>query len=433
MNQDSRKKNAAGLKPVKNSHGVKFLELKTSSSTHSRVTRSSAKIASPESSGPAKRTRSLRIKHVFKKGTEKASSVQDISEDSIHEPQVDVDQEMDVPDDEATQAINDVLETLANAATTQDVTQNVESQEDRGSDSNSEANSHESDAEKGDDSGVASHESSSEKTPYVEIPREKTHTPLSRKGKEQVSAQSWKFVVQRRLAIERELHEDALELKEILDLLAVAGLMKTIKDIGRSPVVVADEEPDLNRVAKTLTGTLVRKRPKKGLLPSGKLTTKYVVLFKIGCANWVAKNHLSGVTAPLAKMIYLIGTGGSYAVRFPILFPCLLSEIIVQQHPNVVRVDEPQGKKPMSLEFDYRLFAGTHVPDIVLTTAKGSASATGTQAVSSSKDDILAELRAVSKSLGDTIQVCKIRKLNVNKLIKAMIDVPAAIEEKEVD
>ncbi|XP_057432474.1 uncharacterized protein LOC130725247 [Lotus japonicus] len=265
--------------------------------------------------------------------------------------------------------------------------------------------------------------------------------------------------------IDNELHEDALELKEVMDLLFDAGLMKTVKDIGRcytqlvrdfivniptdcddessseyrkvyirgkcvnfspkvvneflgrSPVAGTDEEPDLNRVAMTLTGKMVKKWPKKGLLLSRKLTTKYVVLFKIGCANWMATNHLSGVTAPLARMLYLIGTGGefdfgklvfdqtlkhagSYAVRLPILFPCLLSELIVQQHHHVVRADEPQGKSPMPLKFDYRMFAGTHVLDIVLSATKGSASASGTQAVGSSKDDILAELRGCLQVLG---------------------------------
>ncbi|XP_057444279.1 uncharacterized protein LOC130736466 [Lotus japonicus] len=308
------------------------------------------------------------------------------------------------------------------------------------------------------------------------------------------SAQRWKYVVQRRLAIERELHADALELKEIMDLLVNAGLMKTVKDIGRCfthlvrefivniptdcddessseyrkvyvrgkcvhfspevvnefmgrrPVAGLDEEPELNRVAKTLTGKMVKKWPKKGLLPSWKLTTKYVVLFKIGCANWMSTNHLSGVTPPLARMLYLIGTSGefdfgklvfyqtlklasSYAVRLPILFPCLMSELIVKQHPHVVRPDEPQGKKPMSLKFDYRLFVGTHVPDIMLSAAKGPASISGTQACGTSKDDILAELRAVSKSLDATIQASKIRKKSVDKLIQVLSQAPAAAEE----
>ncbi|XP_057418587.1 uncharacterized protein LOC130712791 [Lotus japonicus] len=250
------------------------------------------------------------------------------------------------------------------------------------------------------------------------------------------SAQRWKYVVQRRLTIERELHEDALELKEIMEVISAAGLMKTVKDLGRcfdklvkefivnipadcddasiaeyrkvfvrrkcinfspevineflgrSPVAVAQGEPDLNMVATTLTGKLVRKWPTKGLLPSGRLTAKYVVLYKIGTANWMATNHLSGVTPPLARMLYLVGTG----------------EIIAHQQPTIVRADESQ--------------------------AKGTVSASGTKAVGSSKEDILTELKAVSKSLGDTIQACKVRKLNVNQLIKAMSDVTIAVEKE---
>ncbi|XP_057452432.1 uncharacterized protein LOC130744257 [Lotus japonicus] len=234
------------------------------------------------------------------------------------------------------------------------------------------------------------------------------------------SAQRWKYVVQRRLAIERELHEDALELKDVMEVISAAGLMKILKDLGRCfdklvrefivniPADCDDassteyrkvEEPDLNRVATTLTRKLVRKWPKKGLLPSGKLSTKYVVLYKIGTANWMATNHLSGVTPPLARMLYLVGTGGEFDFG-------KLS----------------QGKKPLPLKFDYRLFAGTHVPDIVLSAAKGTVSASGTKVVGSSKEDILAELKAVSKSLGDTIQACKVRKFNVDQLIKAMSD-----------
>ncbi|XP_057426053.1 protein pxr1-like [Lotus japonicus] len=190
MTQDSGKKIVAGPKPIKNSYGVKFLGLKTASSTPSRVTRSSAKIVTPESSGPAKRTRSMRIKHVVKRGTGKASSVQDISEDSIPDPPVDDNQESDVVDAEADQVIHNVLETLADVATAQDVMPNVESQDDRDSEPNSEANPSELDTEKEDDTDVASQESSSEKTPSVEIPHEKTPEPLSKKGKKQVSVAS---------------------------------------------------------------------------------------------------------------------------------------------------------------------------------------------------------------------------------------------------
>ncbi|XP_057444124.1 uncharacterized protein LOC130736299 [Lotus japonicus] len=276
------------------------------------------------------------------------------------------------------------------------------------------------------------------------------------------SAQRWKYVVQRRLAIERELHEDAFELQEIMEVISAAFFMKTVKDLGRcfdklvrefivnipadcddassaeymnvfvrgkcinfslevineflgrSPVDVGQGEPNLNMVATTLTGKLVRKWPKKGLLPSGRLTAKYVILYKIGTANWMATKSL----------VWCDSTSGQNA----------LFEIIVHQQPTIMRADESQGKKPLKplpLKFDFWLFAGTHVPDIVLSTAKGTANASGTKAVDSSKEDILAELKAVSKSLGDSIQACKVRKFNVDQLIKTMSDVATAAAEKE--
>ncbi|XP_057447913.1 uncharacterized protein LOC130739593 [Lotus japonicus] len=551
MTQDSGKKNDAGPKPVKNSHGVKFLGLKTSSSTPSRVTRSSAKIASPESSGPAKRTRSLRIKHGVKKGTWKASSVQDISEDSIPDPQVDVDPEIDVPNDEATQVINDVLETLANAATAQDVTPDVESQEDCGSNSNSEGNSHECDAEKGDVSDVASHESSKEESDNEELIKKATasagkkatasaskndadrkkkkkkgsgaQTPKSPKAsqisvsekkekkekKEEKIAvsngrkrkhvsetdsepdvepdvpdisttakkrvkgkriplnvpdapmdnvsfhsaefsQRWKFGIH---CVPSDCdNEDSAEYRKVFVRgKGIAFSPEVINTyLGRSPDAVTEEEPDLDRAANTLTGKLVKKWPNKGVLPSGKLTAKYVVLYKIGTTNWMTTQHLSRVTPPLAKMLYLIGKGGefdfgnlvyeqtlkhasSFAVKLPILFPCLLSGLILHQHSTILRADKPLGKKPQPLKFNYRMFTGPHVPDIMISASRGTASASDTKPPGSRKEDIVAELQEVSKTLQNTIQACRVRKLNVDQLIKALTEVPAAVEEEEVE
>ncbi|XP_057443807.1 uncharacterized protein LOC130735956 [Lotus japonicus] len=200
-----------------------------------------------------------------------------------------------------------------------------------------------------------------------------------------------------------------------------------------SPDAIIEGGPDLNRLANTLTGNLVKKLPKKGLLPSGKLTSKYA--FR--------------VTPQLAKMMFLIGTRGKFdfgnhvfektikhagylAVKLPILFPCLLSELIVHQHPDIVRANQPQGKKPLPLNFDYRLFVRTHVPDIMLFVEKGTSSVSGTKAPGPRKEDIVVELQEISKTLQDTIQACKVRKHNVDQLIKALTNVPAA-EAEEVE
>ncbi|XP_057418471.1 uncharacterized protein LOC130712669 [Lotus japonicus] len=280
-------------------------------------------------------------------------------------------------------------------------------------------------------------------------------------------AQKWKFVFHRRISRERELSEEAMGLQEIMDHLNQAGSTKYKKvfvrgrcvnfsphaineNLDRSFEVVIEGEPDLHQVACTLTGRLVKKWPKKVLLPSGQLTAKYAVLHKIGAANWMATNHTLEVTPQLAKLIFLVGTGAkldfgthvfeqtikhaeSFVVKLLILFPCLLTEMILQQHPNILRADEPQGKKPLPLNFDYHLFARTHGLDIMLSVAKGNASASGSKKVSASiKEDILAELIKISKTLHDTIQASKVRKHNVDKLIRMMSDVPT-VEVNEVD
>ncbi|XP_057452469.1 uncharacterized protein LOC130744298 [Lotus japonicus] len=305
------------------------------------------------------------------------------------------------------------------------------------------------------------------------------------------NAQRWKFVSHRRIAIERELSEEALEFKEIIDLLGKAELMKTVKGIGRcyeklvreftvnipsncddegsaefhkvfvrgkcvhfSPAVinefmersttaVVEGESDLNEIASVISGKPVMQWPKKGLLPSGKLTAKFAVYSKIGAANWLATNHTSSITPPLAKLIFWIGTRAkmdfgqhvfeqtskhacSYAVKLPIMFPCLITELILQQHPSILQADEAPSKKGLPLNFDYRLFAGTHVPDIVMNAPKDGPGASGTKGVAGTgKDDILAELKEISKTLQATIQASKVRKHNVdqlNKMLDATVD-----------
>ncbi|KAK2361488.1 hypothetical protein QL285_086630 [Trifolium repens] len=47
------------------------------------------------------------------------------------------------------------------------------------------------------------------------------------------SAAKWKFVYHRRLALERELSDEALECKEVIDLIHQAGLMKTVSGLGK--------------------------------------------------------------------------------------------------------------------------------------------------------------------------------------------------------
>ncbi|KAK2357389.1 hypothetical protein QL285_094660 [Trifolium repens] len=171
------------------------------------------------------------------------------------------------------------------------------------------------------------------------------------------SAQKWKFVANRRLALERELSAEALEQKEVIALIEKAGLMKTVSGIGEcyeklvkeflvnipedcdnplskehhkvyvrgkcvhfSPAIInkflgnkedgyAELEVTNTQVCKTITANQVKVWPLKGKVPSVMLSVKYAILNRIGTANWVPTTHTSDIATGLARFIYSVGTG----------------------------------------------------------------------------------------------------------------------------
>ncbi|XP_058726840.1 uncharacterized protein LOC131598238 [Vicia villosa] len=166
----------------------------------------------------------------------------------------------------------------------------------------------------------------------------------------------WKFVYQRRLALERELANDALECQEVMKLIKDAGLIKTVshfskcyeilvkeftvnlsqdcgngttddfhkvyvrrKCIDFSPAVInlylgrdVEAQPELevtdNEVCKVITGGTVKKWPIKSKLSASSLNVRYALLHKIGAANWVPTNHTSTIAVGLGRFIYAVGT-----------------------------------------------------------------------------------------------------------------------------
>ncbi|XP_058747213.1 uncharacterized protein LOC131620227 [Vicia villosa] len=164
------------------------------------------------------------------------------------------------------------------------------------------------------------------------------------------------FVYQRRLALERELANDALECQEVMKLIKSAGLIKTVthfskcyemlvkefivnlsqdcgdgrtddfhkvyvrrKCIDFSPAVInlylgrdAEAQPELevtdNEVCKVITGGKVKKWPIKSKLSASSLNVRYALLHKIGAANWVPTNHTSTIAVGLRRFIYAVGT-----------------------------------------------------------------------------------------------------------------------------
>ncbi|KAK2444858.1 bromodomain-containing protein [Trifolium repens] len=249
------------------------------------------------------------------------------------------------------------------------------------------------------------------------------------------SAAKWKFVYHRRLALERELSDEALECKEVMDLILQAGLMKTVSGIGRcyeklvkefivnigedcdnklskeyhqvfvrgkcvqfSPAVINTYlgrreygypgfEPTNNQVCKAITADQVKVWPLKGKVPSVMLSVKYAILNRIGAVNWVPTSHTSTIATGLAKFIYAIGTGAnvdfgslifdqivehgkSWAIKLAVSFPTLICEIILDQHPNILVLEDVPCKREPPMTLSYKLFEGKHAADITVPTKK---------------------------------------------------------------
>ena len=169
-------------------------------------------------------------------------------------------------------------------------------------------------------------------------------------------AQRWKFIYHRRLALERELSEEALKIEEVMKLIGEAGLEKLVCKLGEcyeklvreflvnipkdcdnplkreyqkvyvrgecvnfSPNIinnflgideggVVEVEAIDNQICQEITANQVKVWPKKGKISSRKLSIKYVVLNRTGAANWVPTTHSSDIATSLARFIYVVGT-----------------------------------------------------------------------------------------------------------------------------
>src|ERR1044072_840736 len=113
----------------------------------------------------------------------------------------------------------------------------------------------------------------------------------------------------------------------------------------------------------------------------------------------------------------------------PIAFPCLLSELIISQHPAIINVNELESPKSHPLNFDCMLFVGTHVKDIEDQPAKDSGHP-GLMA-EPVKEDIISELIDTSKAREDTISICTEKKSRIDKLILQLKAEQEEVAEEE--
>lgn len=112
---------------------------------------------------------------------------------------------------------------------------------------------------------------------------------------------------------------------------------------------------------------------RKGKLSAIYLSVKYVILHRIGVANWVPTNHNSNIAIGLGKFIYIVGTktkfefgsyvfdqtmkhDASFVVKIPIAFPLLICGVILSQHPSILHSYDSICKRDPPLSLHYRLF-----------------------------------------------------------------------------
>jgi len=56
----------------------------------------------------------------------------------------------------------------------------------------------------------------------------------------------------------------------------------------------------------------------------------------------------------------------SFPVKMPIAFPSLICGVILSQHPGIFSNSDVASKRESSLTLHYKMFVGTHVPNIVV-------------------------------------------------------------------
>ncbi|XP_050877449.1 uncharacterized protein LOC127081209 [Lathyrus oleraceus] len=183
-----------------------------------------------------------------------------------------------------------------------------------------------------------------------------------------------------------------------------------------------------NQVCREITAKQVKVWPFKKHLPVGKLTIKYVILHKIGVANWVPTHHISTIANTLGRFIFVVGTKvkfdcGRYmfdqiikhattnAIKLPIAFPSMICGIILNQHPGILCSNDLPSRRKPALSVHYKLFEGSHVEDIVLTSAMRRPIL---------KVGAIVELKETRKELGVGIRVATTRKQSLGALIESL-------------
>ncbi|XP_050889179.1 uncharacterized protein LOC127094382 [Lathyrus oleraceus] len=226
----------------------------------------------------------------------------------------------------------------------------------------------------------------------------------------------WRFVIQRRVAVERELGKDVVEVKEVMDLIKTVGLVKTVAGLSQcyeglvKEFIVNIPEDIADKNNKEFCKVFVRGRRVKG---AGELeATDNEVCREITARQvkgWPIKKHLPAGKLTVKFMFeQIIKHASTNSMKLPIAFPSMNYGIILSQHPGILSSNDLPSIRNHALSVHYKLFEGSHVEYIVMTSAMKKPA---------SKVEIITELKEMCKELGEGIREAEAHTSNERSAI----------------
>ncbi|XP_050897414.1 uncharacterized protein LOC127104267 [Lathyrus oleraceus] len=202
-------------------------------------------------------------------------------------------------------------------------------------------------------------------SPVKKTPVKKSHVKVVAVHLDNISfhledgAAKWKFVIQRRVVVERELGKDDVEVKEVMELIKTVGLMKTMFGFSQ-------------------------------------------------CYEGLVKEFIVNIPEDIADKNSKEFCKVFVTVKLPIAFPSMICGIILNQHPGILSSNDLPSRRKPALSMHYKSFEGSHVEVIVMTSAmKKPTSKVGT----------IAELNETCKELGEGIRVATARKESIGQAL----------------